>query len=318
MAKKRAKILETKNFGLFIGIFIFIIFALLLWAAEFNLLTSLELKMLDIHFNFKNVRSTSQVTKEGVTEEYRNPEISPDLLIVGIDFRTLSTFGRWPFPRYRHADLMNSFARIRNQEERERALFLDVFFIEPDEKEPYNDVLLISAIEENGRVFLETVLDETPPSSDIAQDYFRRQELLYETYGKITNIEGDWKNMRYFLGLQPPLQPYSRATHGYGHANFLADTDKIYRKHALVAKSSVLLEEFRLEELTSETPVNDENFERLAWFDRDGRMHNIEYPHTPEVIEHVSKEIAAKAPPRSVDTDDDGTPDDSYYVIRKY
>lgn len=317
MARKRAKILETKNFGLLIGIFIVAIFSLLLWVVEFPALKTLELKMLDIHFKFKNLGSQTNI-QEGVSYETRNPEISPDLLIIGIDFKTLSTFGRWPFPRYRHGDLMDSFARIKNQNERERALFLDVFFIEPDEAKPYNDVMLLESIEENGRVFLETVLDEVPPSTENADDYYTRQELLYDNYGEILNVEGEWREMTYYLGLQPPLQPYARKTHGYGHANFLSDRDQIYRRQNLIAKSSVLIDAFRLRDLTPDVPVDPDNFERLAWFDKDNFLHNVPYPLTAENLEEMKKEIEAEAPLRSVDTDNDGEPDDSYYVIRKY
>ncbi len=317
MAKKKAKILETKYFGLFIGILILAIFALLFWAVEFPALKTLELKMLDIHFNFKNLGSQTNI-QEGVSYETRNPEISPDLLIVGIDFKTLSTLGRWPFPRYIHGDLMESFARIKNQEERERALFLDVFFIEPDEEQPYNDVMLIESIKENGKVFLETVLDEVPPSTENAQEYFTRQEVLYETYGEITNVVGNWREMNYFLGLQPPLQPYGRATHGYGHANFLSDSDQIYRRQNLIAKSSVLVDAYRLRDVTPAMQVNADQFERLAWFDKDNILHNISHPLTEEVLSELKVQMEAEAPLKSVDTDNDGEPDDSYYVVRKY
>ncbi|MFP4563846.1 MAG: CHASE2 domain-containing protein [Spirochaetia bacterium] len=316
MAKKRAKILETRYFGLFIGLFIAAVFFLLFWTAEFPLLKTLELKMLDVHFNFKNVFTRTSI-QEGVNLETRNPDISRDLLIIGIDFKSLGDFGKWPFPRYRHADLMNSFARIRNQTERERALFLDVFFIEPDDK-AYNDVLLVNAIENNERVFLETVLDEVPPASEIADDYFTRQDILYENYGEIRNISGDWREMEYFLGLQPPLQPYARATYGYGHANFQRDIDKIYRRQALVAKSSVLLDLYRLDNLSVETPVDPDNFERLAWFDKEQRLHNVPYPLTEESLAQLRREMEANAPIKTVDTNDDGQPDDAFYVIRKY
>lgn len=318
MAKKKSKILETKYFGFFIGLFVFALFAVLLWVAQFNLFTSLELKMLDIHFNFKDLRSTSRNIQEGVKVEARNPQISEDLLIIGIDFKTLSTFGRWPFPRYRHADLIDAFARIQNQEERERALFLDVFFIEPDERQPYNDVMLINSIKENGRVFLETVLDEVPPSSDIAEDFFTRQAILYENYGSVQNVQGPWRDMDYFLGLQPPLQPYARVTQGYGHANFIVDEDEVYRRQPLVAKSSVLVDAYRLRDVTPATPVEAENFERLAWFDMENNMHNVPYPHTPEVLENLRIEMEEKAPIKSIDTNEDGKPDESFYLVRKY
>jgi adenylate cyclase len=316
MGKKKAKILETRYFGLFIGLFIAAVFFLLFWTAEFPLLKTLELKMLDVHFNFKNVFTRTSI-QEGVSLESRNPDISRDLLIIGIDFKSLGDFGKWPFPRYRHADLMNSFARIQNQTERERALFLDVFFIEPDDK-AYNDVLLVNAIENNERVFLETVLDEVPPASDIAEDYFTRQDILYENYGEIRNISGDWREMEYFLGLQPPLQPYARATYGYGHANFQRDIDKIYRRQALVAKSSVLIDLYRLDNLSVGTPVDPDNFERLAWFDKEQRLHNVPYPLTEESLAQLRREMEAKAPVKTVDTNDDGQPDDAYYLIRKY
>ncbi len=318
MAKKKSKVLETKYFGFFIGLFVFVLFGIFLWVAQFNLFTSLELKMLDVHFNFKDFRSTSRNIQEGVQVEARNPEISEDLLIIGIDFKTLSNFGRWPFPRYRHADLIDAFTRIQNQEERERAFFLDVFFIEPDEKQPYNDVMLINSIKENGRVFLETVLDEVPPSSDIAEDFFTRQAILYENYGSVTNLSGPWREMDYFLGLQPPLQPYARVTHGYGHANFLVDTDEVYRRQPLVAKSSVLINAYRLRDVTSDTQVDAENYERLAWFDMDNKMHNVPHPLTQEVLEDLRKEMDANAPVKSIDTNEDGKPDESFYLIRHY
>ena len=70
---------------------------------------------------------------------------------MGIDDKALDRFGRWPFPRYRHADLINAFSRIKNQGERERALFIDVFFSEPSEV-PEDDALLVSSIKSNARV----------------------------------------------------------------------------------------------------------------------------------------------------------------------
>jgi adenylate cyclase len=315
-SKKRAKILETRYFGFIIGVLIFVLFAFLHFGVQLPMLETLELKMLDIHYNFKNI-FTGTTIQEGVSLERRNPDISSDILIIGIDFRTLSKFGKWPFPRYRHANLIDSFTRIKRQSERERALFLDVFFIEPDEN-AYDDVMLINSIKRNGRVFLETLLDEVPPPTPNADDFFKRQQILYDVYGEIKNIEGDWEHMDSFLGLQPPLQPYARATYGYGHANFHVDDDKIYRRQALIAKSSVLIEQYMFRELTPSTPVDYENFQRLAWIDKDGMQHSIPHPLTEDVLDQLEKELMRNAPPKQVDTDDDGKPDESYYVIRKY
>ena len=314
--KRTKKIFETKYFGLIIGIALVFIFFWLKAGVHLPLLETLELKMTDIHFNFKNVVSKQNI-QEGVTIERPNPNISQDLLLIGIDFKTLSTFGKWPFPRYIHANLINNFARIQNQNERERALFLDVFFIEPDSRAT-DDAIVIQSLEENGRVFLETVLDETPPEMN-REEYFQRQEALYKgNWGEITNINGDWKGMDAFYGLQPPLQPFARATHGYGHANFLTDADKVYRRQPLVAKSAVLLETLKLSDLTVETPINEDAFERLVWLDKDGRRYNIETPLTEKIITDLKKTMEARAPIKTEDTNDDGEPDASYYIIRKY
>lgn len=318
--KKRAKIFETRYFGLIIGLFIVLLFYVV--GTYTRITENLQLKMLDLQFNYKNIFLKEQI-QEGVSLEIRNPNISSDILIIGIDFRTLSTFGKWPFPRYRHANLIDSFSRITEPaegdwDERERALFLDIFFIEPDAK-GYNDSILIQSIKENGRVFLETVLDETPPpDTGSGNEFFTRQQVLYEQYGEIKNIKGDWQNVHAFYGLQPPLQPYGKATRGYGHANFNEDFDKVYRRQALVAKSSVLLEEIRFDELTPDYPIDYDNFQRLEWVDTFGHPRTIEQPLTEKVLASLNSSLEARAPLREEDTDGDGIPDDSYYVIRKY
>ncbi len=68
------------------------------------LISNLELSVLDFNFRLKSVfRGVS--TQEGVEIKRADPKLSPDILIVGIDDRSLDTYGRWPFPRYTHANL---------------------------------------------------------------------------------------------------------------------------------------------------------------------------------------------------------------------
>ena len=313
-SKKKLKILDTKYFGLIIGAFIVIVFVLI---TEFTgILNTLELKTLDVYFQYKN-QSRPTVIQDGVKVDAPNPSISSDILIIGIDSRSLDTLGKWPFPRYQEANLINNFARIKDQNQRESSLFLDIFFIEPDSK-AYDDVLLIESIENSGRVFLETVLKETSPSASSAAEFFERQEILYEGWGYVKNIEGDWPEVVAFYGVEPPLKPYARATKGYGHANFAEDLDKTYRRQPLIAKSSMLLEEIRLDNFTPDTPLNRDNFERLEWVDKESVRHNVPYPHTQDVILKLIADMEKDAPQRLIDTDDDGEPDDAFFVIRKY
>lgn len=312
--KKRPKVFEPGIFGLILGVFIFLVFAFLAQMTDLD--NRLELKMLDVHFFLKSTfRKTS--TQEGVTQEQRNPNISPDILIIGIDKKSLNDFGKWPFPRYREANLVDSFSRIKNQNERESSLFLDIFFIDPDSK-AYDDVLLIQSIEESGRVFLETVLEYNPVGSEISEEMFSRQELLVNRLGQIKNIQGDISNLFEYYSVQPPLKPYGEVLAGIGHANFHEDYDKKYRKQRMIARTSETLEEIRLDRLTEDYQLNSTNHERLAWIDKKGLYHNIDYPLSEDIISSLKKDMKNSAPIKTEDTDGDGTPDDSYYVVRKF
>ena len=309
MAEKKgtSKLLETRYFGLVIGVVVF----LLLFGLTFGtiLVTQIDQKMLDLSFRLKSSIRASRV-QEGVSVVRANPKISPDILIVGIDEKALALFGRWPFPRWRHADLVNAFSRIKSQGDRERALFLDVFFIEPSE-DAEDDALLVSAIRNNGRVVLETVLTlgENPAGTD--QEFFGRQAALFEKAGTITNVKGDWLKMTDFLGVDSPLKPYAAAAESYGHANFLADPDQVFRKQPLVARLSQLEREIPLNELTAEWPLDRANFERLEWIDKSNATHDVPYPLTPTVLADLRKRMAKDAPPKV-----EGQTSD--FVVRQY
>ncbi len=309
----RLKIFETKYFGIIIAL---LIFSLIVFAEYFTDITNkLNLKMLDVNFYLKNAVQKTHI-QEGVTKSVQNPNISPDILILGIDFRSLNRFGKWPFPRYRHADLIKTFSRIQNQNDRERALFIDIFFIEPDEARPYDDALLVEAIKENKRVFLETVLDEVPPSESIRDDYITRQEILYNTYGRISNVKGNWHTITSYPGFEPPFQPLARVIKGYGHANFKEDFDKIYRRQGLITKSSILIDIIDIEDLTADYKIDETVFQRLGWTDKNGIDHSITYPLTAEKLKSLKDEIRNNSPP--VKAAAESGEGEYFYIVKKY
>lgn len=315
MAKKSSRFFETKYFGLIIGIFVFAL--LLILSTQTVLISNLELNVLDFNFRLKNFARRTRV-QEGVTLEQRNPKISPDILIIGIDDKSLDSFGRWPFPRYTEANLINTFAKIRNQNERERSLFLDIFFIEPSV--PEHDVLMVQSIAANDRVFLESVMTRVPNPAGTEQEYFERQDILYERFGKITNLEGDWTQVETLYGVYPPLKPYARVAYGYGHPNFVEDDDQVYRKQPMVVKSAVLVEEIPLDDLTPGSLTEEErnNFTRLVWIDTEEVFHDVPDPLTEQVIENLRGTMEKKAPLKAEDTNNDKQPDRYYHVVRKY
>ncbi|MBI9098293.1 MAG: adenylate/guanylate cyclase domain-containing protein [Spirochaetaceae bacterium] len=312
--KKRHKVFEPGLFGPILGVFIFSVFVLLARFTELD--DRLEVNMLDTHFFLKSTFRKRSI-QEGVTQEQRNPFISPDILIIGIDFKSLNDFGKWPFPRYREANLVDAFARIKDQNQRESSIFLDIFFIDPDSK-TYDDVLLTESIKNSGRVFLETVMEFNPGDNQNSQEMFSRQDLLIEKFGNIDNIQGDINQITEYYSVQPPLKPYGEVIAGIGHANFHEDYDKKYRRQRMIARTSQVVEELRLDTLTVNYKINKEDFERLSWIDKKGLHHDIEYPLTENILNSLKSKMEKSAPIKTEDTDGDGSPDDSYYIIRKY
>ncbi|MFW6232076.1 MAG: adenylate/guanylate cyclase domain-containing protein [Spirochaetota bacterium] len=79
-----------------------------------------------------------------------------------------------------------------------------------------------------------------------------------------------------------------------------------------------LVERIRLDELSPETVVNVDEYERLAWVDRDGLYHHIEYPLTAQSLQALERRMIASAPQAAPDSDNDGEIDEGFYVVRKF
>jgi adenylate cyclase len=314
MPKKRARFFETRIFGFAIAAAVALVIAAVNYGT--GMIRALESKVLDEHFSLKFTTSSS-TQQEGTVFSQKSLKISDDIMIVGIDFNTLSNFGKWPFPRWRHADLINAFARIKDQTQRENALFLDVFFIDKDAN-PKDDDALLKSMRDSKRVYLETLLSHEADSSAFAEEMAAREEALYGRLGTITRIKGDWKVMDDYLSSQPPLPEYVKDTAGYGHANFSPDSDEVYRRQPLIARATTLVAEISSDELKPGFTVNESNFERLAWMDRSGRYHNIPVPITAAGLDSLKRTLVRDAPPKKVDSNEDGTIDSEYYVIRHF
>lgn len=312
--KKRHKVFEPGFFGLILGVFIFSVFVILALFTEID--NRLELKMLDFHFYLKSTfRNISE--EDGVNISQFNPKVSPDIVIIGIDNKSLDEFGKWPFPRYREANLVDAFARIQDQAQRESSLFLDIFFIDVDSK-AVDDVLLTESIKNSGKVYLETVLDNSSMDSALSEEMFSRQDVFINRLGHIENIQGDLNEIFAYYGVQPPLKPYASVMAGIGHANFEENYDKKYRQQRMITRTSESIAELRLDTLTSDYKIDTNNYERLAWIDKKGLYHDIEYPLTKKILDSLKSEMEKSAPIKNADTDNDGTLDDSYYIVRKY
>ena len=72
-----------------------------------------------------------------------------DVVIVAIDEQSLNALGRWPWPRRRHAELIERLSAADA-----KAIALDISFSEPDTADPLGDDLLATAVKKSGRVIL--------------------------------------------------------------------------------------------------------------------------------------------------------------------
>ena len=307
-----SRLFEARYFGFVIGLIVFGLFAWLSFAL--TVIDGVEQRyLLDTFFKWKLTFSSERI-QEGVTFKVQNPFISPDILIVGIDKKSLQEYGKWPFSRSVHANMVNAFTRITDQDRRERALFLDLSPIEPDEASPENDVLFINAIRENGRVFIDTFLQRGESSGSISRLFMERQKVLFETYGHITRVQGDITDLVLNRAVEAPLKPYGEVVKGYGNASYIPDVDDVFRRQPLVSRLADVVETVRLSELTPNYTIDEKNFERLAWIDKDGQNQDIKYPLSEKIIADLRQEMLKKAPVETT-TQEGEEPD---FLIRKY
>jgi adenylate cyclase len=306
-------LLNSKNFGLVIGLAVFLVIGWFAFASPFQLFSWWDRSFGDLYFKLKTA-ATPVIQQEGAVVKTANPKVSPDILLLGIDNRSIETLGRWPFSRSLHADLLNSLTRIKNQNERERAVFFDFFFLDK-EKIFENDLAFARAIGDNQRVFLETIYSEGALDQDLAQVQFRRLDALLAQTGRIEGVQGDWKTMPAYFTVQAPLIPFAKQARGEGFATFSPDQDEVFRRQNLVSKIARVTDEYELSALQPDTTDYEAHYQRYVYTDKAGDKVTLP-PLTPEVIKSLPELLAKNALTRQVQTD--GSDElKEVYVIQK-
>lgn len=316
MAGKNVRgLLKTRNFGFVIGILFSAFFSLIGFST--GLFGDIEARLLDTFFSFKNPVEREAVQKD-VWKTGESEFVSPDILIVGIDLKALQRFGNWPFPRSRHAELLNNLSRIKNQDEREQSILLDIFFIEQSANND-DDTLLAQSISESGRVFLESILDTSSFGDTLDEEMFARQLPFIDKAGVPRVVEGLWREMRPSVGLQTNLWELNAAAHGSGAANVVADeAGGVVRRQPLVFKYSRFIGELTIDDLDTSFDLDEGSYERLSWYEKNGEEHYVDLPLSESALADLKREIFAKAPPLLYDADEDGNADDETRVLTVY
>lgn len=320
-------LIKSRIYAFFIAFLVFLLLLLTALVPGLPLLGYLDYadeRMLDFYFLFK---TQGEVThwREGVSQIQLNPKASQDIVLVGIDEYSLEMFGRWPFPRSVHAQLLKSLARVQNQQARENSVLLDIFFLEPS-RDAVEDALFLAGIVENDRTFLEVIAAPGEIDVGYTERMFQRLDALLESPQGRLRVRGDTSRMYTFLSVEAPLTVFGRSSRGWGHAIFVPDSDDIFRRQILVLKLSRLLEEFPFliipekgegpPQIVARLPSLGEH-QRLAFLDQTG------YPSAlnPDLLgkeEEILRILQEASLYRLEDSDADGVPDQRVYYLRLY
>jgi PAS domain S-box-containing protein len=120
------------------------------------------------------------------------PAPSPEIMIVEIDEDSLAAFGKWPWPRQRHAELFEQLALGKP-----KAIGFDILLSEPGE--PEGDEALVQAMAGLTNLFLPLHF-VFPGSNGAAYD------------------------------VRQPIAPFTDAAAGLGHVNLVFDSDGVVRR----------------------------------------------------------------------------------------
>ncbi|WP_037544524.1 adenylate/guanylate cyclase domain-containing protein, partial [Spirochaeta lutea] len=297
------RLLDVRFFGFFIALLVAAVF--LLAANGLVIFKGLDQLILDIHFRLRN-STQERVLQQGAVMQDRSLSISPDIMILGIDNRTLERFGRWPFPRYRHADLLNTLSRIKDQQERERSILLDFFFFEYTD-DPVSDVLLRDAINENGRTFLETVLSPAPLTTDNPAELNQRFDEIIARGEVINSINGDKEKLPAWLGIESPILPLSKTNASIGHASFVSDLDGVFRRQPLIIRYRKEVEQISLGTLQeSREAIQDRLLADdldIGFYSATGYPHTLPDPDNNQILEDIIERVQKDGIPIASDSD---------------
>ncbi|HKF66575.1 MAG TPA: adenylate/guanylate cyclase domain-containing protein [Vicinamibacterales bacterium] len=222
-----------------------LVFALYLWAPTF--LKTVENKLYDLHFTLRGVRPPGD-----------------QVVIVAVDENSLSSLGRWPWPR----SMLARIVRTLN-EAGARVIAIDILLSEPEinrEREVVtrlterfdavglgrattagraltaesdhlaqldSDRQLTQAITESGRVILPMVFDLKTGMSDAAQELSGPPLKSALTRFRRYNERGSYPPPQAERATAP-IPQFSDAAQALGHVTMIADRDGTTRWEALV------------------------------------------------------------------------------------
>jgi adenylate cyclase len=210
--------------GLLMSLVTLLIISLLFFSAIFE---RFELVVVDYMFYFRDPDEKSKVIQKGAELRLPNKRARRDIVIFGIDERTIRHFSdkgvQWPFPWDIHSKFINYVGSGKP-----RAMLYDIMFLDhkPGEKE------LAKAIDKAGNVFLDYPFE----TKYIDKDYGDQLERLKSLSSFRIPIDPNDTSTPHVFEAVPPIPALSKAAKGIGFANIFPGPDNINRAMPLVVK----------------------------------------------------------------------------------
>ena len=139
-----------------------------------------------------------------------------EVVIVGIDDKSLEKIGRWPWDRSRVASIIDSLNDMGA-----KAIVMDIIFSEPWK----DDNVLAASIKKAGNVILPIVFDFKSEKSKITDD------VLYDSSFPIVRNSANFKIFPPISAnkVLVPLNQFSTVAKTLGHINMIPDKDGVLR-----------------------------------------------------------------------------------------
>ena len=152
-------------------------------------------------------------------QQFRGPlAVGDEVAIIGIDEKSLTELGRWPWPRSRTADLVTKLTDLGAA-----AIALDIVFAEP---QPDDDPKLAQAIRDSGKVVLGYFIDFASLGEHESPLGLSSYNLLKPGLGKSPGEDWLPKAPR-AVGNIPEIAAAAKRA---GYFNMLPDDDGIFRR----------------------------------------------------------------------------------------
>lgn len=126
--------------------------------------------------------------------------VNPDIIVVEIDDRAINDFGRWPWPRGYHAEILDILGKYKP-----KAIVFDILFTEPQAEHPEEDEKLAIQAKKLGNVFFSSFFDLKTDKAIRGKNLIARNETL-------------------------PLKELIQSAKGYGFVNITVEPDGKVRK----------------------------------------------------------------------------------------